>query len=86
VVHLGTAFDTLLAGLRLSVNAALFITIAVELVDASQGLGALIWFAWQILRTTDLYVGLIAIAAIGIVSNVALIWLRNALVPWSTID
>ena len=75
-----------LAELRLSVNTALLITIGIELLAAQQGLGAMIWFSWEILRTLDLFVGLLVIALIGIASNATLLWLRKRLVPWSPLD
>lgn len=58
-----------LAGVRLALNVAMLFTIAVELVSAREGLGALIWLAWQTLRTEKLYAGLVVIAALGIAFN-----------------
>jgi len=71
-----------LAGVRLTINIALVITIAVELVAAQKGLGVMIWFAWETLRTEELYAGLIVIAALGIGFNLFLQRLMVFLVPW----
>jgi len=67
---------------RLTINIALVITIAVELVAAQKGLGGMIWFAWETLRTEELYAGLIVIAALGIGFNLLLQRLMLLLVPW----
>jgi NitT/TauT family transport system permease protein len=71
-----------LTGARLALNVALLLTIAVELVAAQEGLGEMIWFAWQTLRTEELYASLIVIAALGISFNLLLQRLTVRLVPW----
>lgn len=71
-----------LTGARLALNVALLITIAVELVAAQEGLGEMIWFAWETLRTEELYASLIVIAALGISFNFLLQRLTAHLVPW----
>ncbi|MBN1148157.1 MAG: ABC transporter permease [Anaerolineales bacterium] len=71
-----------LIGARLSLNIALVIAIAVELLAAQQGLGVLIWFAWQTLRIEELYASLITIAALGVGANLAIQRLAGKLTPW----
>ena len=71
-----------LTGARLALNIALLLTIAVELVAAQEGLGAMIWFAWQTMRTEELYASLIVIAALGIGFNLLLQSLTKHLIPW----
>jgi ABC-type nitrate/sulfonate/bicarbonate transport system permease component len=72
----------MLTGTRLALNIALLLTIAVELVAAREGLGEMIWFAWETLRTEELYAALIVIAALGISFNLFLQRLTARLVPW----
>jgi NitT/TauT family transport system permease protein len=71
-----------LAGARLALNIALLLTIAVELVSAREGLGEMIWFAWQTLRTEELYASLVVIGALGVTFNLLLQALSQRLVPW----
>jgi len=71
-----------LTGVRLALNMSLLITIAVELVAAQEGLGEMIWFAWETLRTEELYASLIVIAALGMGFNFLLQRLTARLVPW----
>lgn len=71
-----------LTGIRIALNTALLITIAVELVAANEGLGDLIWFAWQTLRTEQLYASLIVVTALGAGFNFFLQRLTAYLVPW----
>jgi NitT/TauT family transport system permease protein len=72
----------ILTGFRLSLNLALLVSIAVELVSAQKGLGAMIWLAWQTLRTEELYVSLVMTALLGIFFNFFLQRLAIYLVPW----
>ena len=71
-----------LAGARLALNTAFVITISVELVAASHGLGSMIWFSWETLRTEELYVGVVVAALMGITLNQVLRRLQSHLVPW----
>jgi ABC-type nitrate/sulfonate/bicarbonate transport system permease component len=71
-----------MSGVRVSLNSALVLTITSELLMAQNGLGQVIWFAWQTLRTADLYVGLIVTALIGIGMNVGLELAVRRLIPW----
>jgi NitT/TauT family transport system permease protein len=73
-----------LSGLPLALNTALLLTVAVELVDAQEGLGAVIWFAWDAFQTDELYAALAITAILGIGSNYLLQRLACHLVPWQT--
>jgi ABC-type nitrate/sulfonate/bicarbonate transport system permease component len=71
-----------LAGARLSLNVALMLTIAGELVAAQQGLGRMLWFAWQTFRIVEVYAGLVVISVIGIGLNVILARFSAWAMPW----
>lgn len=73
-----------LTGARLALNMALLVAIAVELVSAQEGLGAMIWLAWQTFRTEELYVSLFVTAALGMILNFLLQRMTLYLVPWQT--
>jgi NitT/TauT family transport system permease protein len=81
-VVLPGALPVMLTGLRLALNVALLITIAVELVTARVGLGHLIWMGWETMRTEHLYAGLVVIALLGVGVNALLGRLAARLVPW----
>lgn len=71
-----------LAGARLGLNVALSLTIAVELVTAREGLGTMIWLAWQTFRIEELYAGVVLAALIGIGIRLVVQYLTRRLVPW----
>jgi NitT/TauT family transport system permease protein len=81
-VVLPGSLPLVLTGTRLALNTSLVITIAVELVTAQQGLGALIWLAWETLRTEELYASLVITSALGISINLLLQALTTWLLPW----
>jgi len=82
-VILPGSMPMVLVGVRIAFNNTLMITIALELLAARTGLGVLIWYAWETLRTQELYATLIVIAIIGILANYLLQKLTQAIVPWS---
>lgn len=75
-----------MAGIRLGLNSAFLITVAVELIATQEGMGALIWLAWQTFRIERLYVGLFTIALLGLGFNLALDLLTAAIMPWQGQD
>lgn len=81
-VLLPGSLPSVLSGFRLALNASLLITVAVELVTAREGLGAMVWLAWETFRLEHLYAGLAIIALLGIGFNILVQWLAYWLVPW----
>lgn len=71
------------AGLRLGVGVALLLVVAAEFVAAREGVGAMIWLAWQTLRTEKLYAGIVSWAALGVATTHLLHWLERRLIRWS---
>ena len=72
----------IMTGLRLAVNIAFTITISVEIITAQKGLGAIIWLAWETLRTEELYAALTVIALLGVSINWSIKRLTIWLLPW----
>jgi NitT/TauT family transport system permease protein len=81
-VVLPGSLPMIIAGVRIALNSALLITIAVELVTARQGLGALIWLAWELFRTEELYAGLFVIGLLGVLTNWLMTRIQRRLIPW----
>jgi NitT/TauT family transport system permease protein len=81
VVIPGSLF-MIFTGIRLSLNISLLISIAVELVIAKKGLGAMIWFAWETLQTEVLYASLIVISILGLFLNFSLQYIGTRIIHW----
>lgn len=74
----------LLSGIRIGINTAFLVAIAVELVSANRGLGALLWISWETLHTEMVYAALAIVSLIGVAINQGLQVLFRRLVPWQT--
>ncbi|MGH7387863.1 MAG: ABC transporter permease [Candidatus Rokuibacteriota bacterium] len=81
-VLLPGALPFIFTGLRLGLGYALIVVIAVEIVAASRGLGALLWLSWQVLKVEDMYAAFLVIAALGAALSYGLAILRARLLPW----
>lgn len=81
-VVLPGSLPAVLAGARLSLNTAVVITVAIELVTSGDGIGSRVWNAWQNLRTDQLFATLLIITIFGVASNALLHLLEDTLTPW----
>lgn len=81
-VALPGSLPFILAGVRVGFNSAMHIVVAVELLTAQVGLGAMIWYAWETMRVEELYVAVAVTAALGVLFNVILRRVTPVLVPW----
>lgn len=77
------SLPSILTGVRLAINMAMVIAIAVELLSAKEGLGVIIWFSWQTLRIEELYASLIVIGLLGLGINLSLQYISRHFVPWN---
>lgn len=71
-------------GLRLTLNTALLVMIAVEFVAARQGLGAFIWTTWSTLETPKMYAAVLIVSLGGILITYGLAWAADYTMPWKT--
>lgn len=82
LVYLPACMPQVFTGFRLALSRALVSAISVELINASDGLGSLIWVSWQTLATDRLYVAIAACAALGVLLHHVLRRLEAMLIPW----
>jgi ABC-type nitrate/sulfonate/bicarbonate transport system permease component len=76
------SLPVLVSGIRITINTALLITLAVELISANEGLGSIIWMAWRTLLMENLYAALVVISVLGLMINWLLLLLEKLLLPW----
>ncbi len=81
-VVLPASLPMVMAGVRLAMNVAWLVTIAVEIVAASSGLGSMIWMARETMHTEEIYAALVVISLIGVCANWVLRELTLRLIPW----
>lgn len=81
-VLLPGSLPMVLSGVRIAANVAFLSTIAVEMVTAQTGLGALVWQSWQLFRIQQLFATIVVIAIIGICLGSLIRGLAARVAPW----
>lgn len=81
-VALPGAMPLVLAGFRLGVGTGLILGVLAEMLGARDGLGYLLWSAWQTFSVSSLWATLFVTAVLGFVSVQLVDCLRRVLVPW----
>ena len=81
-IALPGALPSIMAGVKLGIGMGLILIAIAEMVGAKDGIGFMIWNAWQVLAVDTMYVGLIVIALLGFISTFIVDLIERALVPW----
>lgn len=81
-IALPGAMPSIMAGVKLGAGMGLILIAIAEMIGAKEGIGYMIWNAWQILAVDTMYVGLLLIALLGFAFSLALDILERLLVPW----
>lgn len=85
-LYLPGTMPQLFTGLRQSFGRVLVATISVELVGTPDGLGSLIYAAWQTFAPERVYLGIALIGMLGVAGNGVLRLLEARLMPWRTAE
>jgi ABC-type nitrate/sulfonate/bicarbonate transport system permease component len=81
-VYLPACLPQIFTGLRLALGRALVLAVSIELVSSSDGLGSMIWLAWQTFATERLYVAILVTGALGALLHFGLRRMEQKLIPW----
>ncbi|WP_122817809.1 ABC transporter permease [Nocardioides pantholopis] len=73
----------IVASLKLASGTAMLLVIAVEFVNAHEGLGYYTWHAWQIFVPDRMYVGVVTVSIVGVVFSSLVGLLGSRLVRWA---
>jgi NitT/TauT family transport system permease protein/sulfonate transport system permease protein len=80
------ALPFIIAGLRISLSVALVVLVAAELAGAAFGVGYLIQMSQQVFRVDHMFVGLIALGAMGVTADLLFEFIVRRLLPWYGAD
>lgn len=83
-VYLPASLPQIFTGFRIALGRSLTITIALELVSCPDGIGSMIWMAWETFYTEKLYIGIVIAATFGALLHFSLKRLEVRLVPWKS--
>jgi NitT/TauT family transport system permease protein len=78
------SLPAIFTGARISFAVGMIVIIAAEMVAADRGLGYMILTAQQTFQTAELFAGIVTIAVIGFVGDLAIRSLRGFACPWYT--
>jgi ABC-type nitrate/sulfonate/bicarbonate transport system permease component len=70
--------------LRLAAGQAVLLMIGIEFVQGNQGFGYLIWNSWQLYMADRMYVGIVAVAVMGVIFQTLVKWIGARLTPWKS--
>ena len=76
----------LFVGLRLATGNAVLVLVGVEFVQSRDGIGYRIWHSWSLFAADQMYVGIVAVAVLGLLFQIVVMLLHRVLVPWSALD
>lgn len=81
-IALPGAAPLIMAGVKLGAGLGLILIAIAEMVGAKNGIGFMIWNAWQLMSVDTMFVGLFVIALLGFAFNWALDELERWILPW----
>jgi len=81
-VYLPACLPQAFTALRLAFSRALVLTISVELLNCDDGLGSMIWNAWQTFAIEKLYVSIALAGALGLLFQWLFLQLERRMTPW----
>ena len=82
-VYLPACLPQVFTAFRIAFGRALVLTISVELLSCNNGLGNMIWTAWQTFSIDRLYVGVVIASLLGLLFQNIFQWLERRFVPWA---
>lgn len=77
-----SAIPSIVAGARLGIKASLFSVIAAEMLAARSGIGFLIQNASLLLKSAEMYAGILTLTTVGLALNYALVWIERRATHW----
>ncbi len=83
-VILPSVAPAIFTGFRVAIGVSWMSIVAAELIAAPSGLGYMIMYYREVLRTDAIIVGMLTIGVIGLTMDFATRWLERRLLPWRT--
>lgn len=81
-IILPAALPQIFVSLRLAIGLSVLVVIATEFINASEGVGFLIWNSWQLFQPAPMYVGIVTSAVLGVAGAMLMSLLERLSMPW----
>jgi NitT/TauT family transport system permease protein len=82
-VILPGALPNIFTGLRLGAGMALILVFITEIEATKAGLGFLLWEAFQLLETKNVFAGVVTFGLLGVATTWLLQWVERSACPWA---
>lgn len=83
-VLLPAALPNMMVALQLSAGVSVLVMVGVEFVMGGNGIGNMIWQSWSLFLATEMYVGIVVVAILGLVMIRLVRLLTRFVVPWAS--
>lgn len=85
-VYLPHSLPNIFVSMRLCAGIAILVMVGVEFVQGGDGIGFLIWNSWSLFIARQMYVGIVAVALMGLIFSVVVKAVGRRVVPWAPND
>lgn len=82
-VIIPSSMPYILSGVRIGLGFSWMAVVASEMVASFSGLGYLITIGQQMLRSDEVILGMLTIGAIGLLTDMLMVFIKNKLIVWS---
>lgn len=83
---LPAALPQIFVGLRISAGVSVLVMVGTEYVEGNSGIGHLIWFSWSLFLASQMYVGIVMVALMGLVFTMIVRAIGQWVSPWAARD
>lgn len=77
------ALPRIFVGLKVSAAVSVLTLVAVEFIQADEGVGHNIWFSWSLFRADEMYFGIALVSVIGVAFTKSMEALGFLVMPWT---
>jgi sulfonate transport system permease protein len=77
------ALPRIFVGMKVSAAVSVLTLVAVEFLQASEGIGHDIWFSWSLFRADEMYFGIALVSIIGVIFTKTIGLISALVMPWT---
>jgi ABC-type nitrate/sulfonate/bicarbonate transport system permease component len=83
---LPASLPQIFVGLRISAGVSVLVMVGTEYVEGNSGIGHLIWFSWSLFLASQMYVGIVMVALMGLLFTMIVRAVGRWVSPWAARD
>jgi sulfonate transport system permease protein len=83
---LPASLPQIFVGLRIAAGVSVLVMVGTEYVEGNSGIGHLIWFSWSLFLASQMYVGIVMVALMGLLFTMIVRTVGRWVSPWAARD